>query len=81
MSMVRQDELTKPSPFHEYICENCGNRLGSHYLFRPDKMADVYVGPNARKPNGKLYCNRDQLGWASGYHQRELKRTMVEGYR
>jgi len=80
MSMVRQDALTKPTPFHSFICDGCGKPLGQHWLFRPDKMADVHVGPNARRPDGILYCNRDGLGRALSYHQRELKRTMEPGF-
>ena len=81
MAMVRQDDLTTHSPFHEFVCGNCGKRMGTHWVFRPDKLADVYVGPNARKPDGKLYCHRDQLGYAASYFQRELKRTMAQDYR
>lgn len=78
--MDRLSDFAPRTPFHAFVCDNCGKPLGQHYQFRPDKMADVAAGPNGRKPDGKLYCNRDQLGWASSYHQRELRRTMVAGY-
>ena len=82
MPVARQDSLTKPSPFHNFICDGCGNTLGKHWLFRPEKLRDVMFLADTvgRRPDGKLYCHRDQLGWAKSYHQRELKRTMVEGY-
>ena len=80
--MTRQDDLTAKNPFHNFICDGCGERLGKHWLFRPEKLRDVFVlaDTKGRKPDGKLYCHRDQTGWAKSYHQRELKRTMVEGY-
>lgn len=78
--MARLDSLGGKTAFHEYVCDNCGNRLGKHWIFRPEKMADVGPGPNGRKPDGKYYCNPDQLGYAKSYHQRALRRTMVSGY-
>lgn len=78
--MVRQGELTSPTPFHSFICTSCGKTLGKHFLFRPDKLTDVVGGAGSRKGNGKLYCHRDQVGWAGSYYQRELKRTMERGY-
>ncbi len=80
MSMVRQDRLTKPTPFHRFICSGCGKPLGRHWIFRPDKLTDVVGGAAARRPNGKLYCRPDQLGYAGAYYQRELRRTMEPGY-
>jgi hypothetical protein len=85
MSMVRQDKLgSKSSPFHDFICGGqtggCGKRLGSHFLFRHEKQADLRGGPDSRKPDGKLYCHRDQTSYAGAYYQRQLRRTMVTGY-
>ena len=82
MPLVRQDSLTRPSPFHLFICDGCGKPLGKHWLFRPEKLQDVmYVADTkGRAPNGRYYCNRSQTAWAGSYHQRELRRTMVAGY-
>ena len=74
--MVRQEALTRPNPFHRFICDSCGNPLGRHFVFRPDNFSDARGG----RATGKLYCHRDQVGWAGSYHQRELARTMEEGY-
>lgn len=70
------------NPFHLFICTNCGRSLGKHFLFRPDKLKDVFALADSpgRKPNGKLYCRRDQMGYAGGYYQRQLRRTMAPGY-
>ena len=84
MSMVRQETLgVKGNPFNEFICANCGRRLGRHWIFRPDKFADVRPGDrNGRKPDGRLYCHRDQAGWAHSYYQRRLRRSLEPaGYR
>ena len=75
--MVTQDSLTRPTPFHDFICDGCGRRLGEHFLFRPDKLTDVVGGADSRKPDGKLYCKSAQTAYAGSYHQRTLKRTMA----
>lgn len=80
MSLARNESISKNNPFNFYICDVCGNRLGRHWLFRPEKLTDVVGGAGSRKPDGKLYCHRDQVSYAKSYHQRELRRTMVEGY-
>lgn len=80
MAMVRQDSLKRSTAWNENICDNCGKRMGSHWVFQPEKMADVGPGPNGRKPDGKYYCNSDQVGWAKSFHQRQLIRTMEKNY-
>ena len=78
MSMMRLQETAAPTPYHDMICDNCGGRLGRHWLFRPDKRGDISAPTRfeGRKADGKLYCHRDQLGCASSYHQRALRRSM-----
>ena len=69
------------NPFHLFVCTNCGRPLGKHFLFRPDRFSDARPGDKAgRQANGKLYCRRDQLGYAGQYYQRQLRRTMAPGY-
>lgn len=85
MPLIQQDDLVdrKKNPFNNYICDNCGSRLGSHWLFSPEKLRDVFplAITTGRKPNGKLYCSRSQTAFAGSYHQRTLKRTMAPGFR
>lgn len=79
--MVRQGDLTKHSPFHDFICVNCGRPMGVHWIFQPEKLADVFtLTRQGRKPDGKYYCHRDQCGFASSYYQRSLRRIMADGY-
>ncbi len=86
MSMMRLEKTVSPqaarlNPFHKFICDSCGRTMGRHWLFRPDKLADVFrLTEQGRKPDGKFYCWRDQVGWAKSYHQRQLRRTMEAGY-
>lgn len=81
MPMIEQGKLGTPTPFHEFICVNCGRNLKTHWLYRPEKLADVHLlTRQGRKPDGKLYCRRDQLGFAGAYFQRQLRRTMEPGY-
>lgn len=82
MPMLRLGETASKTPYHDFICgPGCGKRLGDHFLFRPEKMADVVKTDRpGRSPDGKLYCHRDQAGYAGSYYQRQLRRTMVEGY-
>ena len=79
MPLVQQDALIK-TPFNEFICDGCGRRMGAHFIFRPEKFADVRFDGGGRKPNGKYYCNRSQTAWSGAYHQRQLRRTMEAGY-
>ena len=76
--MARQDTLND-TPFNSYICLGCGKPLGKHWLYRPDSFGDVR-GATKRKPNGRLYCNRDGLGWSKNHYQRELRRIAEPGY-
>lgn len=81
MPMMQQGVLSKNSPFHEFICVNCGRALKTHWVYRPEQLADVFLlTKQGRKPDGKLYCRRDQLGFAGSYYQRQLRRTMEPGY-
>lgn len=81
MPMTQQSQLSKPGPFHEFICVTCGRTLKTHWVYRPEKLADVHqLTKQGRKPDGKLYCHRDQLGFAGSYYQRQLRRTMEAGY-
>lgn len=81
MPLVELGETATPTPYHDFICDGCGKRLGRHLLYRPEKFADVRPGDkNGREPNGKLYCNRSQTSFAASYHQRQLRRTMEAGY-
>jgi hypothetical protein len=81
MPMLKLGETASRTPFHDFICDGDGRRLGDHFLFRPEKFADVRPGDkNGRAPDGKLYCHRDGLGVAARYHQRMLRRTMAAGY-
>jgi hypothetical protein len=79
--MMKLGETAKPTPFHQFVCDGCGKSLGSHFLYRPDRFADVRPGDkNGRAPDGIFYCHRDGIGAARSYHQRELRRTMVAEY-
>ncbi len=79
--LVKQQDLTQTNPFCDFICDGCGKRLGVHWLFRPERLRDVFaLASGGRKPNGRLYCNRGQTAWAGSYHQRTLRRTMEPGY-
>ena len=81
MPMMLQGAISKPTPFHEFICGNCGRTLKTHWVYKPEQLADVFLlTTQGRKPDGKLYCRRDQLGFAGMYYQRQLRRTMVDGY-
>lgn len=84
MSMQSLAVVNPPrgNPFHLFICTNCGRALGKHFLFRPDRLRDVMSAADTkgRQPNGKLYCRRDQIGYAGAYYQRQLRRTMAPGY-
>lgn len=80
MSMSRLEDMNPATPFHEFICDGCGQRMGRHWLYRPDRFADVRPDGDGRKPNGRFYCNRSQTSWAGSYHQRQLRRTMAPGY-
>ncbi len=81
MPMMRLGETARPTPYHLFVCDGCGKTLGKHFLYRPEKFADVRPGDkNGRAPDGILYCYRDQLGKAKSYHQRQLRRTMEVGY-
>lgn len=81
MPMMQLGETASATPFHAFICTGCGKTLGKHVLYRPEKFADVRPGDkNGRAPNGKLYCRPDQTAYAGSYYQRQLRRTMVEGY-
>lgn len=79
--MIRAGDLgIRESPFHAFICDGCNKALGAHFQFRPDKLADVVGGVDSRKADGRLYCHEDQSSYAGAYHQRDLRRTMVDGY-
>lgn len=79
--MIRLGETASPTPFHQFVCDSCGKVLGSHFLYRPEKFADVRPGDkNGRAPDGVFYCHRDGVGMAKVYHQRALKRTLERGY-
>ena len=79
MPLVLQDSLTNPRmPFNQFVCDNCGGRMGAHFIFRPEKFADVRGA--GRTPNGRYYCNRSQTAWSGSYHQRQLRRTLETGY-
>ncbi len=79
--MMQLGETASRTPFHDFICDGCGKTLAKHFLYRPERFADVRPGDkNGRAPDGIFYCNRDQLGKAKTYHQRRLHRTMVDGY-
>jgi hypothetical protein len=81
MPMMRLGETATRTPFHDFVCDGCGKRLASHFLYRPEKFADVRPGDkNGRAPDGVFYCHRDQLGKAKAYHQRALRRTIDRGY-
>ena len=81
MPMMQQGTLGAKTPFHEFICNTCGKPLKVHWVYKPEQLADVFLlTRQGRKPDGKLYCHRDQVGFAGMYYQRQLRRTMVEGY-
>ena len=77
MPLARQRDLTPRNHFNAFVCNGCGKELGDHWLFRPEKFADVRPDGNGRKPNGKLYCNRSQTAWAGEYHERALERNTI----
>ena len=81
MPMQQLRTFAPKTPFLDFICDGCNKSLGSHWQYRPEKLADVFsLTSQGRKPDGVLYCHRDQIGRAVEYHQRSLRRTMEPGY-
>jgi hypothetical protein len=78
--MVKQKILTPQNLFCNFICDNCGKPMGQHFVFRPEKFADVRPDGRGRKPDGKHYCHSDGVAYSTSHHQRVLRRIMVEGY-
>lgn len=81
MPMMQLGRLNKPTAFHFFVCASCGKEMRTHWVYKPEQLADVFLlTRQGRKPDGKSYCHRDQVGFAGSYFQRQLRRTMVEGY-
>ena len=78
--MAQQEKLVPRNPFNLMVCATCGKHMGKHFLFRPEFFADVRQDGFGRKPNGRLYCHRDQTGWAGSWFQRQLRRIESHDY-
>lgn len=77
MPMLTLGETATRNPFHDFICDGCGKRLGLHYLYKPEKFADVRPGDkNGRPPDGKLYCSSSGMSHAGSHFQRQLSNIM-----
>jgi hypothetical protein len=77
MSMDRQDNLAD-TPFNGFICTGCGRTMGSHWVFRPDRMGDVtsMTRHSGRKAPGLHFCHRDGSTASPGHFQRVLRRSL-----